>query len=182
MYGNHELDHGTNEFASMIAAETRDSKICPGAMIPCLSSHLGLGADDNLAGQVFQRTIDVAEGDAESVAMELNGVIGREGIGNSAENAVPDAPAQRRNRPEDSARTPSSDEARMNLLRYRRECYQEMTRGGRRAFYIVNDETIERIVAQRPANLRQLETIQGVPPSTLERHGDAILRIVRGEG
>ena len=130
----------------------------------------------------LQRTIDVAGGDAESAARELNRVIGMEVISNSDERTVPDAPTQRRNRPENSARTPSSDEVRLNLLQYRRDCYQEMTRRGWRAYYIVNDETIERIVAQRPVDLRQLENIQGVSPSTLERHGDAILRVVRGGG
>ena len=38
------------------------------------------------------------------------------------------------------------------------------------------------IAAQRPADLRQLGNIRGVGPSTLQQHGDAIIKIVRGEG
>ena len=130
----------------------------------------------------FQHTIDVAAGDEKDAARELNRVIGRDVICNGVEEAAPDASAQRQNRPKIAAQTPNSNEVRLNLLRYRRDCYQEMMRRGRRAYYIVNDETIERIVAQRPSDLRQLESIQGISPSTLQRHGDAILRIVRGEG
>ena len=130
----------------------------------------------------FQRTIDVAEGDAESTARELNRVIGRDVICSGSEKAASNAPSHSRNHQETSVQPPSSDEIRLKLLRYRRGCYQEMMRLGWRAYYIVNDETIERIVAQRPVDLRQLESIQGVSPSTLERHGDAILRVVRGEG
>ena len=127
-------------------------------------------------------TIDVAGGDAESVARELNKVIGKDVISNSGEMAAPSVPTQGINRPETVPQLPSSDEISLNLLRYRRDCYQEMMRRGRRAYYIVNDETIERIAAQRPADLRQLENIQGVYPSTLRQHGDAIIKIVRGEG
>ena len=130
----------------------------------------------------LQHTIDLADGEAESAARELHKAIGKEVISNSVEKAAPDAPTQRPSRLETPTRTPSSDEVRLNLLRYRRDCYREMVRRGWRAYYIVNDETIERIVAQKPTDPRQLESIQGIGPSTLQRHGDAIIRIVRGEG
>ncbi len=134
-------------------------------------------------GKIYlQRTIDVADGETESAAKELHKAIGKEAISNSVEKAAPDAPSQRQNRPETAARQSVPDEVRLNLLRYRRDCYQEMMRRGRRAYYIVNDETIEQIVAQKPADQRELESIQGISPSTLQRHGDAILRIVRREG
>lgn len=128
----------------------------------------------------LQHTIDVAGGDVESIARELYNVIGREVISNSSENAPPSIPTQRLDRPEIVAQTPTSDDVKLELLRYRRKCYQEMMRRGQRAYYVVNDETIERIVVQRPTTLEQLKSIQGVSPSTLERHGDDILRIVRG--
>ena len=50
--GNHELDRGTAEFASTIAAEVGDNGTYPGAMFPYLSSNLGFAADENLAGLV----------------------------------------------------------------------------------------------------------------------------------
>lgn len=131
---------------------------------------------------VFQRTIDIAEGNAESVAKELYNVIGKDVISNSGETSAPSVPSQRLNRPETATQPPTSNDVKLELLRYRRKCYQEMMRRGQRAYYIVNDETIERVVAQRPTTLEQLRGTQGVSPSTLERHGDAILKIVRGEG
>ena len=47
--GNHELDRGTAEFASIIAAELREDGIYPGAGFPYLSSNLGFVTDGNLA-------------------------------------------------------------------------------------------------------------------------------------
>ena len=133
----------------------------------------------------LQRTIDVAGGDAESVARELYSVIGRDVISNYGEKTAPSVPDERPNPPA-TVEQPSTHDGFVGslehkLLVYRRECYQDMMRRGQRAYYVLNDETIERIVAQRPTDLRQLENIQGVYPSTLQRHGDAILKIVRGE-
>ena len=45
----------------------------------------------------LQGTIDVAKGDAESAARELNSVIGKDVICSSGEKAAPNAPSQRRN-------------------------------------------------------------------------------------
>ncbi len=133
----------------------------------------------------LRRTIDVAGGDAETVARELHNVIGREVISNSSEKIAPSVPDEKPNPPATVEHPPTHDgfvgSLEHKLLIYRRECYQDMMRRGQRPYYVLNDETIERIVAQRPTDLRQLENIQGVYPSTLQRHGGAILKIVRGE-
>ena len=50
--GNHELDRGTSEFASIIAAEARGNGAYAGASFPYLSSNLGFAADENLEGVV----------------------------------------------------------------------------------------------------------------------------------
>ena len=50
--GNHELDRGTAEFASIIGAETGESGTYRGAMFPYLSSNLLFAADEHLEGLV----------------------------------------------------------------------------------------------------------------------------------
>ena len=50
------------------------------------------------------------------------------------------------------------------------------------AYAIFNNDTIDLIAAQRPTDLGQLGNIRGIGPSTLRQHGDAIIKIVRGEG
>ena len=66
--GNHELDRGAAEFASIIAAETGDNGRYPGAMFPYLASNLGFAADSALAG------LTVADGqDAAQIGGKLAG-------------------------------------------------------------------------------------------------------------
>ena len=50
------------------------------------------------------------------------------------------------------------------------------------AYAIFNNDTIDLIAVQRPTDLGQLSNIRGIGPSTLRQHGDAIIKIVRGEG
>lgn len=113
----------------------------------------------------LQRTTDVADGEVESAARKLHEAIGKEVISNYAE-AASGTPNDRPNRQETSAGASSFDEIRPNPLSYRRDCYQEMIRRGRRGYYIVDDETIERVIVQKPADQRQLRCIQGTSPST----------------
>lgn len=46
--GNHELDRGTEEFASIIAAEIADGAAYAGSMFPYLSANLDFAPDENL--------------------------------------------------------------------------------------------------------------------------------------
>ena len=119
---------------------------------------------------VFQGTIDVAEGDAEYVARELNKVIGR---------AVLIASPQRWNRPETAATRPGRETIAENLRQYRE---REAGRRRQPAYTVFNNATIELIADQHPTDLEQLGNIRGIGPSTLRQHGDAIIKIVRGEG
>ena len=127
----------------------------------------------------FQGTIDVAEGDAEFAARELNRVIGKDVICSSDEKAAPNAPSQRRNAQETAARSPAPEAIAENLRQYREI---EARRRNQPVYTVFNNDTIELIAAQRPTDLRQLGNIRGIGPSTLRQHGDAIIKIVRGEG
>ena len=118
---------------------------------------------------VFQRTIDIAGGDAESVARELDKVVGRVSLTGPAQRLIP---------PENSVRTPSREILSESLKQYRG---REARRRGQPFYTIFSNETIELIVAQRPTDLPQLGNIKGIGPSTLQRHGEEIIKIVRGE-
>ena len=74
--GNHELDRGTAEFASIIASEKGKDGVYPGAMFPYLSSNLGFSEDENLAGLVVpdgQEAILVGAGLAASAVISVGG-------------------------------------------------------------------------------------------------------------
>ena len=78
--GNHELDRGTAEFASIVASERRESGTYPGARFPYLSSNLDFADDAELTELV------VADGqDASLVGAGLAGsaviAVGGERIG-----------------------------------------------------------------------------------------------------
>ena len=124
-------------------------------------------------------TIDIADGDAESVAREIHKAIGRDVISSVGKRAASSPPIQRQNRPETAARRPGPEAIAENLRQYREI---EAWRRSQPAYTVFNNETIELIAAQRPADLRQLGNIKGIGPSTLQQHGDAIIRIVRGVG
>ena len=103
--------------------------------------------------------IDISQGSPEEVAKKLDSVIGKsgskDGNGNSGH---PDA-------------------IREKLNDYRSKEYR---RRKRPAYTIFNDETLDLIASQRPSSLRELESIKGIGPSTMEEHGTAILKIVKG--
>ena len=74
--GNHELDRGTAEFASIIASEKGEDGVYPGAMFPYLSSNLGFVEDENLVGLVVpdgQESILVGVGLAGSAVVSVAG-------------------------------------------------------------------------------------------------------------
>ena len=123
----------------------------------------------------FQRTIDVADGDAESVARKLNNVIGRDAIGNAVEKSAP----SQQSRPATAAQPPSQEIIARNLRQYRE---REARRRSQPVYTIFNNETIDLIAARHPTDLRQLGNIRGIGLSILRQHGDAIIKIVRGEG
>ena len=103
-------------------------------------------------------TIDIAEGDAESVAGKLNNAIGRDAKSDS--NPKPTDPKT----------------IAENLRKYRE---REAKCRNLPAYTILKDETISLIATQQPTDLHQLGNIKGVGPSTIEQHGAAIITIVR---
>ena len=104
-------------------------------------------------------TIDITEGDAETVAGKLNNAIGR------------DAKS-------DSNPKPADPETIAEDLRKYRE--REAKRRNLPAYTILKDETISLIATQQPADLHQLGAVKGIGPSTIDQHGAAIITIVRG--
>lgn len=102
-------------------------------------------------------TIDIAEGDAESVAGKLNNAIGRDAGGYPNPKPV------------------SPETIAENLRKYRQ---REAKRHNLPAYTILKDETISLIATQQPTDLQQLYDIRGVGPSTIEQHGAAIIKIV----
>lgn len=106
-------------------------------------------------------TIDIAEGDAESVAGKLNNAIGRDARSDS--NPKPTHP----------------ETIAENLRKYRQ---REAKRHNLPAYIVLKDETISLIATQQPTDLHQLGNIKGVGPSTIEKHGAAIITVVRGTG
>ena len=116
------------------------------------------------------RTVNILDGSAESVAEQLNRVLGRAMIAGSIQSATPPVRVAR-----PSACPPTSAQI-MEALRN----YREAQRQGRPAFTIFNDETIALIAERKPANTAELQSIKGVGPTTLRQHGEAILKIVAG--
>ena len=106
-------------------------------------------------------TIDIAEGDAESVAGKLNNAIGRDARSDSNSKPKPIHP----------------ETITENLRKYRQ---REAKRRNLPAYTILKDETISLIATQQPADLHQLGVIKGIGPSTIDQHGAAIITIVRG--
>ena len=103
---------------------------------------------------------DILNGSDESVADQLNGVIGRTAV------------AARR-----WARQPTSEQITDALKSYRnREAKSRRTP----AYNIFIDATIARIAERKPTNIAELQSIKGVGSTTLKQHGEAILEIVAG--
>ena len=104
-------------------------------------------------------TINIGEGDAEVVAGELSNAIGRDAGGYPNTKPV------------------ASETITENLRKYRQ---REAKRHNLPAYTVLKDETISLIATQQPTDLHQLGNIKGVGPSTIEKHGAAIIKIVRG--
>ena len=119
-------------------------------------------------------TVDVNEGAADNVARKLYNVIGRVAAGNAAVKAAPNRTPLH---PATVLQLPRAGTIVENLRQYRES---ERRRRGVPPYTIFKDETIDLIAAQRPIDLQQLGNIRGVGQSTLQQHGDAIIRIVRG--
>ncbi len=51
---------------------------------------------------------------------------------------------------------------------------------GCKAFHIFTDKTLDALIAERPQTPHALAAIRGIGPSTLERHGNALLAVLRG--
>lgn len=74
--GNHELDHGTGNFANIIGSEINESGMYPGATFPYLSSNLVFSNDANLEGLVVpdgQEAMLVAGSLARSAVVTVGG-------------------------------------------------------------------------------------------------------------
>ena len=124
-------------------------------------------------------TIDVAAGDAESIAGELYNAIGRDvicGGVDQADKPVAGVSGQRLSRPA-AARRRDPGAIADRLKEYRE---REARRRGQPHYTILKDDTIGLIAEHQPADLGRLGGIKGVGPSTLELHGEAIIGIVRG--
>ena len=124
-------------------------------------------------------TIDLANGDTESVARELNNAIGRDvvcGGVDQADKAVAGVSGQRRTRPAAARRRDPG------AIADRLKAYREREARQRRQppYMILKDDTIGLIAEHQPTDLGRLGGIRGVGPSTLEQHGEAIIEIVRG--
>ena len=133
-------------------------------------------------GTRHRLTIDVAEGDAESVARELNNAIGRDvvcGGVDRVDKAVARVPGQGRARTDVAAarrRDPGAIAEELKEYREREARWRRQP-----PYMILKDETINLIAEHQPTDLGRLSGIKGVGPSTLELHGEAIIGIVRGE-
>ena len=49
---------------------------------------------------------------------------------------------------------------------------------GKPAYTVAHNSTLESIAALRPGSLGELATIKGVGPAFVERHGEAVIRLV----
>ena len=132
-------------------------------------------------GTRHRLTIDVAEGDAESVVRELNNAIGRDvvcGGVDRVDKAVARVPGQGRARTDVAAarrRDPGAIAEELKEYREREARWRRQP-----PYMILKDETINLIAEHQPTDLGRLGGIKGVGPSTLELHGEAIIGIVRG--
>ena len=73
-----------------------------------------------------------------------------------------------------SGRSLPEDEALLEALRdWRREAA-----GGKPAYTVANNRTLETIAAARPRDADSLAEIHGVGPAFLKRHGDDVLELV----
>ena len=108
------------------------------------------------------------------MARKLYNVIGRSAAGNAAVKAAPNRMPLH---PATVFQPPRAATIVENLRQYRES---EKRRRGVPAYTIFKDETIDLIATQRPTDLRQLGNIRGVGQSTLQQHGDIIIKIVRG--
>ena len=125
-------------------------------------------------------TIDLANGDAESVAGDLYNAIGRDvvcGGVDQADKTVAGVSGQRLSRPAPPPRRRDPRAIADRLKEYRE---REARRRGQPHYTILKDDTIGLIAEHQPADLGRLGGIKGVGPSTLELHGAAIIEIVRG--
>ena len=126
-------------------------------------------------------TIDLANGDAESVAGELNHAIGRDvicGGVDQADKTVTGVSGQRRTRP--AAALPRRRDPGVIADRLKEYREREARRRGIPSYMILKDDTINLIAEHQPTDLGRLRGIRGIGPSTLEQHGEAIIEIVRG--
>ena len=74
--GNHELDHGTRNFANVIGSEIDEKGMYPGATFPYLSSNLDFSEDSSLRNLVVpdgQEAMLVAGSLAKSVVVTVDG-------------------------------------------------------------------------------------------------------------
>ena len=108
-------------------------------------------------------TVNIMDGSAKEAARKLNEFIGKTAIVNA-----------RRPPP---TRPPTTEQIMEALRNYRG---LEAQRRRKPAFTIFNDETISLIAESKPTSTNELQSIKGVGPKTLERHREAILKIVAG--
>ena len=118
---------------------------------------------------IHQDTINVAAGEAGSVALKLNDAIGRSVVSNNGKPPSTTATTHQA--------TPDHETIIKNLKRYRQSQPGHVRH---RLNFVLSDAVISRIAEQRPANLHQLREISGIGPATVEQHGDAIIAIVKG--
>ena len=104
------------------------------------------------------------------MARTLYNIIGRSAAGNASPNRTSPRAAT-------VSQPPRAATIVENLKQYRES---ERRRRGVPPYTIFKDETIDLIAAQRPTDLRQLGNIRGIGQTTLQQHGDAIIRIVLG--
>jgi hypothetical protein len=79
--------------------------------------------------------------------------------------------------------TPEVLEPDVQARKLRLEAWRKQTAKAeeRAAYLILNNATLEQVARENPQTLEQLSAIKGVGPVTLERYGEAILRILKAE-
>ncbi len=82
----------------------------------------------------------------------------------------------KRSRPEAAVEL---DPAAMGLLEALRT-WRVRASNGKPAYTVAHNSTLESIAALRPSSLEELARIKGVGPAFVERHGEAVLRLVAG--
>ena len=106
-----------------------------------------------------QSIIDLSQGDPEQVGEKLYSAIGRD------------------THEKGNGKSVRLSDIKDGLCDYR---LRESRRRNMPAYTVFTDKTIELIASQKPNSLEELEMINGVGPATLQEHGIAILKIVRG--